>query len=139
MLAGAVLTLGWGAVFAVHLLHPPPPPPPEGYGPIAGFFDAIVAGVAGSAVWLSTARGALAGRGSARTWSTVCFGLYFAVSFEYLIGAYTPPNPRPSLVAGPVGVGLELWFGLVALVLLWQPASTQFFGAAKQARLGPYR
>ena len=42
---------------------------------------------------------------------------------------YWPPGLRVI-----VGVDLELLFGLAAIGLLWRPASTRFFRAARQAR-----
>jgi hypothetical protein len=137
MLAGAVVTLGWGVLFAVQQLHSPPPPPAEGYAPIALFFGGIFLGVVGSVPWLETAWMALAGRERARTWSAVYFGLYFVVSFVLLVNDYSRANPNPPPLAdGLLGPGLEWLCGLATLVLLSRPAATRFFQARGAASTG---
>jgi hypothetical protein len=137
MLAGAVVTLGWGVLFALQQLHPPGPPPPEGYAQISLFFGGIFLGVVGSVPWLETALLALAGRERARTWSAVYFGLYFVVSFVLLVNVYSRANPNPPpLVDGLLGPVLEWLCGLAALVLLGRPAATRFFRARAAAGTG---
>jgi hypothetical protein len=77
----------------------------------------------------------LAGRGWARILSTVFFGIYFVAFVPEIISSYTRNRfARPTSPFSFVGVGLELLVGLVAIILLWQPASSWFFRAAKRAR-----
>jgi hypothetical protein len=134
MLAGAALTAGWGALRAASMDHSTGGmiPAPAWFGLAYGSFLAV----AGSAPWVWMAWMALAGRGWARVWSVVFFDIYFVSVFSYVIKSRF--SFQQSVGPGvAVGVGLELLVGFVALVLLWRPASSQFFSAAKQARTAP--
>lgn len=68
--------------------------------------------------------------------SAVFFGIYFASFVPSLIIAFIPRRfgqpPDPGIVAAEVG--LEVLAGLAAIILLWRPASSRFFSAAKEAR-----
>jgi hypothetical protein len=78
---------------------------------------------------------ALTGDGSARNWCVTFFGVSLGLSVPGLIALYNPAGShRPASPNGAIFVGLELLFGLVALVLLWLPESGWFFTAARQAR-----
>ena len=90
----------------------------------------ILGGVITALLWLWMAWKTRAARSWARVLSTVFFG----ISCLSLIGAAATASSR-----GPGGLVLDVveWaIGLVALILLWRPESSQFFRAAQQARLG---
>lgn len=135
MHAGAVVTAAWGGLLAAASDHPGPGSgwisPPAWWGLVAGF----LLGVVGAIPWLWMAWMALAGRGWARILSTVFFSVYFVAFVPGGIISYFRNRSRYPPFPGIVyGVGLELLAGLVAIILLWQPASTWFFRAAKRAR-----
>jgi hypothetical protein len=79
----------------------------------------IVGGVIGAAVWIFLARACRGGNNWARITGTVLFGL---ATVDVIIGVAAP-------VAGAVRLwGLVTWLvGLVAVIFLWQRASTAFF------------
>jgi hypothetical protein len=133
MHAGAMFTAAWGGLTAARMDHPAPGgdiPIPGWVGLGYGFF----LGVVGSIPWLWMAWMVLAGRGWARILSTVFFGIYFVAFVPVFINSYIPARFRhPPPLSGFTGVGLELLAGLVAIILLWQPASTWYFRAAKRA------
>ena len=135
MHAGAAITAAWGGLVAARMDHPGVGggmiSVPAWWGLVYGFF----LGVAGAIPWLWMAWMVLAGRGWARILSTVFFGIYFVAFVPEIISSYTRNRyAQPKSPFGTVGVGLELLAGLVAIILLWQPASSWFFRAAKRAR-----
>jgi hypothetical protein len=85
----------------------------------------IVGGVIGAAVWIFLARACQNGHSWARTVSTVLFGL---ATVDLIIGTVSP-------VAGAVRLwGVVVWLvGLVAVIFLWQRASTAFFKGTPSA------
>jgi hypothetical protein len=131
MIAGAVVTAVLGGFVTARWDHPG--------GDIRSGTPGLVLGicvtVAGCLPWLCTALVTLTGRGWARGLATVFFGIYFGAFVPSLIidlipaRFHQPPGPRA------VGeVGLELLVGLVAMALVWQPASVRYFEAKKRAR-----
>lgn len=84
---------------------------------------AIAGGVIGAALWIIIARACLSGRNWARVTGTVLFGI---ATIEVAAGLIMP-------LAAPVKiVEAVIWLaGLAAVVLLWQPSSSAFFGAAR--------
>jgi hypothetical protein len=133
MHGGAALTGVWGGILAARSAHPA-----NGvialstwWGLAIGFF----LGVAGAVPWLWMAWMVLAGRGWARILSTVFFGIYFVSFVPEVVISFLPGHfktPANSFVV--VFVGLEVLFGLAAIILLWQRESSWFFLACKRAR-----
>jgi len=86
----------------------------------------IISGLLPIALWLWTAQANARGRNWARSLSTVLF----ALATLDLTGAFGTPGIRESLVPvafGPTVPVLTWLVGLVAVWLLWRPASTAFF------------
>ncbi len=83
----------------------------------------IVSGLIAIAAWILIARGCQAGKNWARITGTVLFGIGTLDAFGGLI------NP----VAVPVKIlAFVIWaFGLIAVVRLWQAASTVYFKAPR--------
>jgi hypothetical protein len=81
----------------------------------------VVGGLIAIAAWIFIARACLAGKNWARITGTVLFGIGTLDAFGGLI------NP----VAAPVKIlAFVIWaFGLIAVIRLWQAASTAFFKA----------
>jgi hypothetical protein len=79
----------------------------------------VVSGLIAIAAWLLTARACQAGKNWARVTGTVLFGL---ATLDTLGGLVNP-------VAVPVKIlAFVVWlFGLIAVVRLWQAASTAYF------------
>jgi hypothetical protein len=87
---------------------------------IAGF---IVGGLIGAVAWIIVARNCQGGKNWARITGTVLFAV---VTIDTIVGLTAP-------LAGAVKIwGVVVWLvGLAAVVLLWQPPSTQFFTAPR--------
>ncbi len=83
----------------------------------------IIAGVISIAAWILIARACQAGKNWARITGTVLFGVATLDAF----GGLASP------VAIPVKIlAIVIWlFGLIAVVRLWQAASTAYFKAAR--------
>jgi uncharacterized membrane protein (UPF0136 family) len=83
----------------------------------------IVSGLIAIAAWILMARASQAGKNWARITGTVLFGL---ATLDALGGLINP-------VAVPVKIlAFVIWlFGLIAVVRLWQAASTAFFKAPR--------
>lgn len=121
MRAGATFAVVYGVVYGLtlHVL-------------VSG----MVAGVLAGLLWLWMAWKSEAGRNWARVLSTVFFGFQCpGVLFSVVDGRWTL-----ALLAALIQWGI----GLAALILLWRPESSQFFAAARQAKLTtapvpPYR
>lgn len=79
----------------------------------------IAGGLIEAALWLWMTLSARAGKGWARVMSTVLFGI---ATLGELTGAYYAPG-------GPARIyGMVVWLiGLIAMFLLWQQPSTEFF------------
>ena len=131
MLVGAALTAVLGGLLTARWDHPSG----DIRSGVPGLVLGIVVTTAGCIPWLWMAWMALAGRGWARVLSAVFFGIYFVSFVPSLIISFIPARfsqpPGPRVVAE---VGLELLAGLAAIILLWQPASSRFFSASRQAR-----
>ena len=102
------------------------------YGVVFGLFrhalvTGMVFGVFVSLLWLWMAWKNEAGRNWARVLSSVFFGFQCPGVLVSVIGR----NWSLALLAAVIQWGI----GLAALILLWRPESSQFFAAARQARL----
>ena len=89
---------------------------------VFGFF--VVAGIIGTAVWLWMASKNNAGRRWARILSTV----FFALLSLGMLGVFAGQIPLDSKIL-PVAQWLV---GLVAIVLLWQRESSEYFSARSE-------
>jgi hypothetical protein len=144
MFAGAAVTATWAAVVDAQMLgliggQPAGVGDPQLAAYVGGFefLQWIFVGLAGSAAWLWMARMAMTGRGWARVVSSAFFGVYFLAFVPAIIREAAIPRVTilsVSLDMAIVGVSLELLAGCAAIALLWQPASSQFFRASRQAR-----
>jgi hypothetical protein len=88
----------------------------------------VVVGLIAAGVWIWMARSCRAGKSWARTVSTVLFAISTIGVFASIGGG--------SLTAGAATriYGLVVWLvGLIAIVLLWQRASSDYFKGAKGA------
>jgi hypothetical protein len=91
----------------------------------------IIGGVIECLLWLWMAWKTKAGRNWARVLSTVFFGFMCLGLLSALGAAASHGNAVPALLVTLTGWGT----GLAALVHLWLPESSQFFTAARQAKL----
>lgn len=91
----------------------------------------IIGGIVQSLLWLWMAWKTKAGRDWARVLSTVFFGFMCLGLLAAAAGAASHGDAVPALLV----TLLEWGAGLAALVQLWRPQSSQFFTAARQARL----
>jgi hypothetical protein len=83
----------------------------------------VIVGLIGAGLWLWMARGCLAGKSWARVTSTVLFGLN---TLSVIIGAAAAPGGGLTRLYGVV-----VWvIGLIAVIFLWQRASSDYFRAA---------
>ncbi|MBO0803486.1 MAG: hypothetical protein J2P25_10495 [Nocardiopsaceae bacterium] len=86
------------------------------------FGASIASGLIGAALWWWMAQSCRAGKPWARTVSTVLFGIY---TLAQVATAGTPSSGLSRIY------GIVVWLiGLVAVVLLWQRPSTEFFREA---------
>jgi len=132
IIAGTALTAALGGFATAHWGHRSGDIGSGSPGLILG----IVVTAAGCAPWLSTASMVLAGRAWSRVLSAAFFAGYvvwFVPSLVLSLTDRSGSQPSAALVAV---LGLELLVGLAANVLLWRPASGQYFSACKQARSG---
>ena len=84
----------------------------------------IAGGLIGAALWLWMAQSCRAGKGWARIVSTVLFGID---TLSVLIGITSVPGGGLSRIYGVV-----IWvIGLIAVVLLWQRSSSDYFRAPR--------
>lgn len=132
MIAGTALTAALGGFVTAHWDHPS--------GDIRSGVPGLVMGIfltAASCVpWLWAASMALAGRTSSRVLSVAFFVSYLVLFVPALVLSFTArfgSHPGPALIAA---LGLEPLVGLAGIILLWQPASGQYFSASKHARNG---
>lgn len=91
----------------------------------------ILTGVVQSLLWLWMAWKSNAGRNWARVLSSVFFGLMSLGLVGAIAGAASHGESVPALLVTLIEWGA----GLAALILLWRPESSQFFAAARQAKL----
>jgi hypothetical protein len=91
----------------------------------------IITGVVQCLLWLWMAWKNNAGRNWARVLSSVFFGLISLGLLGAIAGAATHSESVPALLLTLIEWGA----GLAALILLWRPESSQFFAAARQAKL----
>lgn len=83
----------------------------------------VIVGLIGAGLWLWMARGCLAGKSWARVTSTVLFGLD---TLSVVIGVAAAPGGGLTRIYGVV-----VWvIGLIAVILLWQRASSDYFRGA---------
>src|SRR3984957_6502246 len=88
----------------------------------------VVAGLIAAGVWIWMARSCRAGKSWARTVSTVLFAVSTIGVFAS-IGGGSRPGGAPTRIYGFV-----VWIvGLIAIVLLWQRASSDYFKGSKGA------
>jgi hypothetical protein len=92
----------------------------------------ILGGIIAGALWLWMAWKTGAGRAWARVLSCVFFGFQCLA----LLGGLFSLLSNGAAVLGSVLSLAEWGIGLAALILLWQPESSQFFAFAQQLRLG---
>lgn len=115
-----------------------------GFFPMMGlYFVGIPATVVACALWVWMGSMALAGRGWARIVSSVFFGVMWLLLIDYIHGFPSPggvTSTGPFIGAVPlvsalplISGGLEWLVGLAAIILLWQPASGQFYAASGRA------
>jgi hypothetical protein len=84
----------------------------------------IASGLIGAALWLWMAQSCRAGKGWARVVSTVFFGID---TLSVVVGAAAVQGGGVSRIYGFV-----VWaIGLVAIILLWQRASSEYFRAPR--------
>ena len=96
------------------------------------------------ALWVWMGSMTLAGHGWARIVSSVFFGVMCLLLIFYIHGFPSPGNVTstgpfigtvPLFSALPlISAALEWLVGLAAIILIWQPASGQFYAASAQAR-----
>lgn len=91
----------------------------------------IIGGVIQCLLWLWMAWKTKEGRSWARVLSSVFFGIYCLGLLLALVAAASHSDAVPTFLVTLVGWGA----GLAALIQLWRPESSQFFAAARQAKL----
>jgi hypothetical protein len=91
----------------------------------------IVTGVIQCLLWLWMAWKIKSGRNWARVLSSVFFGF---MCLTFLKGAWSASSNDDAILAFLVTL-IEWGVGLAALIKLWRPESSQFFAAARQAKL----
>jgi hypothetical protein len=137
MLAGAALSIVYGVVAGLTshsaMLYSYTSTPSGTTVRHANFLvSGIVGGVIQCLLWLWMAWKAKAGRGWARVLSTVFFGfMCLGLLAAVIAAAASPGNAVPALLVTLIQWGA----GLAALIQLWRPESSQFFAAARQAKL----
>ena len=86
----------------------------------------IVGGLIGAALWLWMAQSCRAGKSWARVTSTVLFGID---TLSVLISSTVTPDGGLTRI-----YGLVIWvIGLIAVILLWQRASSDYFRSARRS------
>jgi hypothetical protein len=120
MLAGAVLSAAWGVLNGVRMGHPSGDLLSGGPGLVLGLLE----GAVGCIPWLWTAGKALAGRG----WPRVVAVVFFCSYFIAVVPGLVVNSVSSGVVAGVAG---ELLAGYAAIILLWRPASSDFFLAGR--------
>jgi hypothetical protein len=84
----------------------------------------VVFGLIGAGLWYWMARSCLAGKSWARTTSTVFFGID---TLAVILGVAVTPGGGATRI-----YGFLVWIiGLVAIILLWQRPSTEYFRAPR--------
>jgi len=132
MIAGAALTAALGGFVTARWDHPSG----DIRSGVPGLVMGIFVTVAGCVPWLWTASIALAGRAWSRVLSAALFVGYLAWFTPSLVLSFSArfgSHPGPGLIAV---LGLEPLVGIAAIILLWRPASGQYFSASKQALNG---
>ena len=90
---------------------------------VGGILPGVVAGL----LWLWMAWKNNAGR----NWARVLSSVFFGTTIPGLLGSVADRRWAPALLVFLIECGV----GLAAVILLWRPQSSQFFAAARQARL----
>jgi hypothetical protein len=102
--------------------------------PHAGPAFGVIDGLALAALWLWMAWKTGTGRNWARVVSTVFFGLFSVYCGKFAIDLFSVTAMKAD-TAGYLGaVFLEWVMGLVALILLWQHRSSEYFAIRAQVR-----
>jgi hypothetical protein len=136
MLAGAALSVVYGVVAGLTshsaMLYSYTSTPSGTTVHQASFLvSGIIGGVIQCLLWLWMAWKTKAGRDWARVLSTVFFGFMCLGLLAALAAAVAHGSAVPALLVTLIEWGA----GLAALIQLWRPESSQFFTAARHARL----
>jgi hypothetical protein len=132
MYAGAALGIAAGAFDAILITDPAAvrAQPSSAASPVFGVIDGLIL----AALWLWMAWKTGTGRNWARVVSTVFFGLLSVYCAEWAIDLARVTAIKAD-TAGYLGAIFLQWIvGLVALILLWQRSSSEYFAIRAQAK-----
>ena len=130
--AGAVLAIAAGVFDAVIISDLAATPSHAHTSPVFGAIGGLVL----AALWLWMAWKTRTGRNWARIVSTVFFGLLSAYCGKFAVDLFSVTTIKADS-AGYLGATFLQWIvGLVALILLWQRPSSEYFAIRAQAPSG---
>jgi uncharacterized membrane protein (UPF0136 family) len=136
ILAGAALAVVYGvvdgltshnSVFFTYTSTPSGTTVHQANSAVSGIIGGVIQGL----LWLWMAWKTKEGRSWARVLSTVFFGIFCLAALDSLVHLASDHDSVPAFLVDLAGLAV----GLAALIQLWRPESSQFFAAARQAKL----
>ena len=124
-IAGSLATDHSAFYFSAYYLRP-------GAEQAGGLASGVFGAVFGAGLWLWMAWK----NGAGRSWARVLSCVFFGFQCLGLIAAFAVLFLASNEAVSFAGTLAEWGIGLAALILLWQPGSSQFFAFAEQLRLG---